>query len=141
MIGIVIITHGQLGEEFVKVVEHIMGPQKQLMYLQVDAEDDVEARRDELLAAVNTTNTGDGTVVLTDMFGGTPSNIALSLLEKAKIEIIAGFNLPLLIKLLSVRTTKSLHEAVGEAQEAGQNYIHVATQVLNTPSLDATVNE
>lgn len=141
MIGIVIIGHGQLGEEFVKVAEHIMEHQPQLLYLRVDAEDDVEARREELLAAINTIDTGDGVVVLTDMFGGTPSNIALSLLDVAKIEIIAGFNLPLLIKLLTVRKDRPLHEAVIEAQSAGQKNIHVATQVLGSPPQALSVNE
>ncbi len=141
MIGIIIITHGLLGEEFVKVTEHIMGPQEQMLAFRIGPDDDVETRRDELLAAINILNSGEGVVILTDMFGGTPSNIALSLMGKANIEIIAGFNLPLLVKLLSVRKTKSLQDAVHDAQEDGRKYIHVASQVLNTGAQEKVVNE
>jgi len=131
MIGVVIVSHGKLAEEFVKVAEHVMGPQDNLLAIAIDPDEEMEVCRERVLKAIQDTDRGNGVIVLTDMFGGTPSNIALSLLKKAKIEIIAGFNLPLLIKLLSVRKTKPIGDAVVQSQEAGQKYIHVASQIMN----------
>jgi len=131
MIGIVIVTHGHLGEEFLKALEHIMGPQDAIAAISVDADGCMESCRESILDKIKNTNQGKGVVLLTDMFGGTPSNLALSLLDKANIEIIAGVNLPLLIKLASVRKTMPIHEAVMAAQEAGQKYIHVASNLLD----------
>lgn len=130
MIGIVLVSHGALAQEFVKTLEHIVGQQEHLVPIGLLPTDDIEAKRDEISKAILDVDQGKGVVVLTDMFGGTPSNLAHSLLDKHKIEIIAGMNLPLLIKLASVRASSSLSKAVLLAQEAGQKYIHVASHIL-----------
>ncbi|MBI1273516.1 MAG: PTS fructose transporter subunit IIA [Alphaproteobacteria bacterium] len=130
MIGIVLITHGKLGTEMLAALEHVVGPQKQAMAINIGPQDDVEKRRADLLAAVAAVDRGKGVVLLTDMFGGTPSNLAISILGKAKVEVIAGVNLPMLIKLASVRESKALADAVQEAQEAGRKYINVASALL-----------
>jgi PTS system mannose-specific IIA component len=132
MIGLVIVTHGGLAEGFRAALEHVVGPQKQLVAISVGADDDMERRREDILYAVQEVDTGDGVVLLTDMFGGTPSNLAISVIEQAKVEVIAGVNLPMLIKLASVRGEVGLQQAVDEAQEAGRKYINVASQILST---------
>lgn len=132
MIGIVLITHGKLGTEMLAALEHVVGPQQQAMAISMGADDDIEKRRADLLAAIAACEKGDGVVVLTDMFGGTPSNLAISALGQAKVEVIAGVNLPMLIKLASVRTTHPLPAAITEAQEAGRKYINVASALLNS---------
>jgi mannose PTS system EIIA component len=131
MIGIVLITHGKLGTEMLAALEHVVGPQTQAMAINIGPTDDVEKRRADLVAAVATVDRGQGVVLLTDMFGGTPSNLAISILGQAKVEVIAGVNLPMLIKLASVRVDKPLAVAVNEAQEAGRKYINVASALLN----------
>jgi mannose PTS system EIIA component len=131
MIGIVLVSHGHLAQEFAKALEHVVGQQDKLVIISLFPNDDIEAKRKEILNAVQHVEDGQGVVILTDMFGGTPSNLAHSLLEGRNVEIVAGMNLPLLIKLVSVRKTKTLHEAVLLAQEAGRKYIHVASHVLN----------
>lgn len=131
MIGIVLVSHGRLAHEFAEALEHVVGSQAQLVTVSLFPHDDIEAKREEILKAVHLVDIGHGVVILTDMFGGTPSNLAHSLLEKQNVEIVAGMNLPLLIKLASVRKTKALHEAVILAQEAGRNYIRVASHILN----------
>src|ERR1043166_4724151 len=131
MIGMVLVTHGDLGKELLLATEHVCGEQKQTRAISIGAEDDIEQRRSEILQSVVEVDQGDGVVVLTDMFGGTPSNLALSIMEKARVEVLAGVNLPLLIKLASVRSTATLEDAVLEAQEAGRKYITVASQLLN----------
>lgn len=130
MIGLVIVTHGGLADEFRAALEHIVGPQEQVETVSIGPDDDMETRRSEILSAVNTVDTGDGAVLLTDMFGGTPSNLAISVMEEAKVEVIAGVNLPMLIKLASVRGESALQDAITEAQEAGRKYISVASQIL-----------
>ncbi|MGI9384593.1 MAG: PTS sugar transporter subunit IIA [Methyloligellaceae bacterium] len=130
MIGLVIVTHGGLADEFRAALEHIVGPQEQVETVSIGPDDDMETRRGEILSAVNTVDTGDGAVLLTDMFGGTPSNLAISVMEEAKVEVIAGVNLPMLIKLASVRGESALQDAITEAQEAGRKYISVASQIL-----------
>ena len=132
MIGLVIVTHGGLANEFRAALEHIVGPQEQVRTISIGPDDDMETRRSEILSAVNAVDTGDGTVLLTDMFGGTPSNLAISVMEEAKVEVIAGVNLPMLIKLASVRGESVLQDAIAEAQEAGRKYISVASQILAT---------
>jgi mannose PTS system EIIA component len=132
MIGLVLITHGRLGAEMLAALEHVVGAQQQAMAISIGPDDDVDKRRADLLAAIGACEKGHGVVVLTDMFGGTPSNLAISVLSQAKIEVIAGVNLPMLIKLASVRTDKSLAAAVNEAQEAGRKYINVASVLLNS---------
>jgi PTS system mannose-specific IIA component len=130
MIGIVLVTHGELAKEFVGALEHIVGTQDHILAVCIGPEDDMEARRKEIIDSVAKVENGQGVVLLTDMFGGTPSNLAISVLDQAHVEVIAGVNLPMLVKLASLRDTKSLAEAVREAQEAGRKYINVASQLL-----------
>ena len=130
MIGLVIVTHGRLAEEFVLAMEHVVGPQAAVEAICIGPDDDMEKRRQDILAAANRVNSGAGVILLTDMFGGTPSNLAISVMEQTKAEVIAGLNLPMLIKLASVRTRQTLEEAVACAQEAGRKYISVASYVL-----------
>lgn len=130
MIGMVLVTHGRLAEEFVAATEHVVGEQQDIRAICIGPDDDMEQRREDIVKAVEQVDSGSGVVVLTDMFGGTPSNLAISMLDRGNVEVIAGINLPMLIKLASVRKTKSLEEAVEEAQVAGRKYINVASAVL-----------
>src|SRR6476619_3739554 len=130
MIGLVIVTHGRLAEEFVFAMEHVVGPQSAVEAICIGPEDDMERRRKDILAACGRVDTGSGVILLTDMFGGTPSNLAISVMEQTKAEVIAGLNLPMLIKLASIRSRVGLAEAVRWAQEAGRKYIAVASYVL-----------
>jgi len=130
MIGLVLVTHGRLAEEFVAALEHVVGPQEQIEAISIGADDDMEKRRRDILDGTRNVDSGDGVVVLTDMFGGTPSNLAISIMDKAKVEVIAGVNLPMLIKLASVRSSDSLDDAVEAAQEAGKKYINIASKLL-----------
>lgn len=130
MIGMVLVTHGRLAEEFVAATEHVVGPQDNVRAICIGPDDDMEQRRKDILAAVGDVDTGNGVVLLTDMFGGTPSNLAISIMDKAKVEVIAGINLPMLIKLASVRASGNLEEAVLAAQESGRKYINVASRLL-----------
>lgn len=134
MIGIVIVTHGGLAGEFRAALEHVVGPQTQLETISIGPEDDMELRRGDILAAVKRAECGSGVVILTDMFGGTPSNLAISVMDEAKVEVIAGVNLPMLIKLASVRSDAPLAKAVDLAKESGRKYISVASQVLTGES-------
>ncbi len=131
MIGIVLVTHGRLADEFRSAVQHVVGHQDQLETVSIEAEDDMEQRRLDIVEAVRRADSGAGVVVLTDMFGGTPSNLAISVMEPGKVEVIAGVNLPMLIKLTSVRKADDMVRALEEAQNAGRKYINVASQVLN----------
>jgi len=126
----VLVTHGRLAAEFISALEHVVGPQRNIAAVCIGPEDDMERRRQDILRSVEEVNAGKGVVLLTDMFGGTPSNLAISIMDKAKVEVIAGVNLPMLIKLASLRQTESLAEAVRGAQEAGRKYINVASQLL-----------
>ena len=130
MIGLVIVTHGRLAEEFVYAMEHVVGPQSAVMAICIGPDDDMERRRRDILKACGEVNSGDGVILLTDMFGGTPSNLAISVMEQTKAEVIAGLNLPMLIKLASLRTREPLDRCVAHAQEAGRKYISVASYVL-----------
>ncbi|MBH69021.1 MAG: PTS fructose transporter subunit IIA [Rhodospirillaceae bacterium] len=132
-LGIVIVTHGNLGDELIKVLEHVVGPQEKIETISIGADDDMEARRLDILAAVKKVNDEVGVIILTDMFGGTPSNLAISIMEQEQIDVIAGINLPMLVKLASIRSSKSITEAVSEAREAGQKYIMIASQILGQP--------
>ena len=127
----VLVTHGRLAVEFVSALEHVVGAQRNICTVCIGAEDDMEQRRREIMECVGRVDDGSGVVVLTDMFGGTPSNLAISIMDKAKVEVIAGLNLPMLIKLASVRSTKTLEDAVAAAQEAGRKYINVASHLLS----------
>lgn len=130
MIGLVLVTHGQLASQFVAAMEHVVGPQEYVVSICIGPDDDMEQRRRDILEAVDQVDRDDGVILLTDMFGGTPSNLAISIMDKAKVEVIAGINLPMLIKLASVREQMSLSEAVDKAQESGRKYISVASKVL-----------
>ncbi|CAH1656824.1 MAG: PTS sugar transporter subunit IIA [Chelatococcus sp.] len=130
MIGLVLVTHGCLATEFRAALEHVVGPQTQVETVTIGPDDDMEARRRDIVAAVDNVDTGDGVVVLTDMFGGTPSNLAISVMGGRQVEVVAGINLPMLIKLVSVRDELPLQEAVLQAQDAGRKYINVASRVL-----------
>jgi len=130
MIGMVLVTHGRLAAEFIAALEHVVGPQTNIAAVCIGPEDDMERRRQDILRAIAEVDAGKGVVLLTDMFGGTPSNLAISVMDKAKVEVIAGINLPMLIKLASLRESESLAAAVRGAQEAGRKYINVASQLL-----------
>jgi mannose PTS system EIIA component len=131
MIGLVLVTHGRLAAEFVAALEHIHGPQEHVATVCIEANDDIEQRRRDIVSAVHDTERGKGVIILTDMFGGTPSNLAISILDQPGIEVIAGINLPMLGKLASVRKSASIDEAVTAAQEAGRKYINVASRLLS----------
>jgi PTS system mannose-specific IIA component len=130
MIGLVLVTHGQLATEFRLAVEHVVGPQENFETVAIGAEDDMEQRRRDIVDAVARVDTGSGVILLTDMFGGTPSNLAISVMEAGRTEVIAGMNLPMLIKLSSVRKSDNMALALEEAQTAGRKYINVASQLL-----------
>jgi mannose PTS system EIIA component len=132
MIGLVLVTHGRLAEEFRSALEHVVGPQTNIATISMHPDDDVESRRGDIIKAVGTVDSGRGVVILTDMFGGTPSNLAISVMETGKVEVIAGMNLPMLVKLASVRGEAPLEEAVEQAQEAGRKYINVASRLLGS---------
>lgn len=131
MIGLVIVTHGGLALEFRSALEHVVGPQTQLETVSIGPDDDMSVRRGQILEAVRRTNNGEGVIILTDMFGGTPSNLAISVMDEASVEVIAGINLPILVKLASVRGELDLADAVANAREAGRKYIKVASQELS----------
>jgi PTS system mannose-specific IIA component len=130
MIGLVLVTHGRLAEEFRNAVEHVVGPQDNFETVAIGADDDMEQRRRDIVDAVARADTGAGVIVLTDMFGGTPSNLSISVMESGRVEVIAGVNLPMLIKLSGVRKTDDMAKALTEAQMAGRKYINVASQLL-----------
>jgi len=130
MIGMVLVTHGRLAVELLAALEHIVGAQTQAAAVSIGPDDDMDAKRAEILQAVARADSGDGVVVLTVMFGGTPSNLAISIMDKAKVEVIAGVNLPMLIKLAGARKTETLLQAAISAQDAGRKYINVASQLL-----------
>jgi PTS system mannose-specific IIA component len=130
MIGLVLVTHGQLATEFKLALEHVVGPQEAIAAIAIGPEDDMEQRRQDILDAVSKVNRGEGVVILTDMFGGTPSNLAISVMEAGKVEVIAGVNLPMLIKLAKVRSDGDMEKALNCAQEAGRKYINIASRLL-----------
>ena len=132
MIGLVLVTHGSLATEFVVAMEHVVGPQQQIATICIGPEDDMELRRADIAAAVARVNAGTGVILLTDLFGGTPSNLAISLLKAGEIEVIAGINLPMLIRLESARKVMDVRAAVAAAREAGQKYISVASELLGS---------
>jgi mannose PTS system EIIA component len=131
MIGLVLVTHGKLAEEFRHAVEHVVGPQKFIETVSIGPEDDMDQRRQDILQAVSSADDGHGVIILTDMFGGTPSNLAISVMSSGHTEVIAGVNLPMLIKLAGVRGENNMEKALVEASEAGRKYINVASRVLS----------
>ncbi|MEK9211468.1 MULTISPECIES: PTS sugar transporter subunit IIA [unclassified Sphingomonas] len=130
MIGLVLVTHGRLADEFVTAMIHVVGPQERIATIAIGPEDDMEERRADIAAAIGTVDAGRGVIVLTDLFGGTPSNLAISLMERGRVEVIAGMNLPMLIRLGSARKSMQVVDAVAAAREAGRKYISVASEVL-----------
>ena len=131
MIGMVLVTHGRLATEFRAALEHVVGPQKQVETVTIMPEDDMEQRRKDIITAIQSVDGGSGVVLLTDMFGGTPSNLAISVMEGSRVDVVAGINLPMLIKLASVRDQSTLEQAVVQAQDAGRKYISVASRILS----------
>ncbi|MES1985982.1 MAG: PTS sugar transporter subunit IIA [Pseudomonadota bacterium] len=134
MIGLVLVTHGRLAAEFVTAMEHVVGPQQAIEPICSGPDDDMELRRADIASAVERVNDGNGVILLTDLFGGTPSNLAISLLKAGEIEVIAGVNLPMLIRLESARKAMDVRMAVAAAREAGQKYISVASELLGSAS-------
>ncbi len=130
MIGMVLVTHGRLALEFRLALEHVVGPQEYCETICIGPDDDMEERRNDILSAAEAVDSGKGVVVLTDMFGGTPSNLAISIMQNREIEVVAGVNLPMLVKLARVRTSLDLRTCAREAQEAGRKYINVANDIL-----------
>jgi mannose PTS system EIIA component len=130
MIGLILVTHGTLAREFLVAMEHVVGPQKQVATISIGPRDDMEARRKEIARSIKEVNSGEGVIILTDLFGGTPSNLAISFLNAGKIEVIAGANLPMLIRLESARKAMGISEAVIAARDAGRKYISVASELL-----------
>ncbi len=130
MIGVVLVTHGRLAQEFIAALEHVVGPQQRMAAVCIGPDDDMERRRREIVDSVAAVDGGQGVVLLTDMFGGTPSNLAISVLDQGRVEVIAGVNLPMLIKLASLRGKEPLATVIAEAQRAGRKYINVASQLL-----------
>ena len=128
--GLILVTHGRLSEEFLVAMEHVVGKQPQVATISIGPNDDMEQRRSEIAAAIEEVDTGEGVIILTDLFGGTPSNLAISLLEAGRVEVIAGVNLPMLIRLEGARRAMDVREAVAAAREAGQKYISVASELL-----------
>ena len=130
MIGLVLVTHGRLADEFRSALEHVVGPQAGIETIAIGPDDRMENRRADIAAAVERVNAGQGVIILTDMFGGTPSNLAISLLEIGRVEVVAGLNLPMLVKLARIRKDYPLDKAATAAQDAGRKYINVASQIL-----------
>ena len=130
MIGMVLITHGNLADEFVGALEHVVGDQQQIATVCIGPDDDMEKRRKEIIQTIAKADKGKGVILLTDMFGGTPSNLAISVMEKKNVEVIAGMNLPMLIKLATVRESSTMTDTINSAQEAGRKYINIATQLI-----------
>ena len=131
MIGLVLVTHGQLAREFKLAVEHVVGQQEAFETICIGPDDDMEKRRLDIVQAVRDADRGKGVIILTDMFGGTPSNLAISVMDEGQIDVLAGVNLPMLIKLASVRGEKPMDQALVAAQEAGRKYIAVASRILS----------
>lgn len=130
MIGLILVTHGRLAEQFVDAMEHVVGVQEDVATVCIGPNDDMEQRRDEIASAISEVNSGEGVIILTDLFGGTPSNLAISLLDAGTVEVIAGINLPMLIRLAGARKCMGVVQAVEAAQTAGRNYITVASEFL-----------
>ena len=131
MIGMVLVTHGRLAEELIAALEHVVGAQPHVSAVCIGPDDDMEQRRADILDKVSGADAGDGVILLTDMFGGTPSNLAISIMDKANVEVIAGVNLPMLVKLASVRKTEPLSDTATAGQDAGRKYINIASHLLN----------
>ncbi|HUG46412.1 MAG TPA: PTS sugar transporter subunit IIA [Sphingomicrobium sp.] len=130
MIGLVLVTHGRLAAEFITAMQHVVGPQEAIEAICIDSDDDMEERRKDIAKAIKQVDRGKGVIILTDLFGGTPSNLSISLMKTENIEVIAGVNLPMLIRLEGARKAMPVHAAVAAAREAGRKYISVASEIL-----------
>jgi mannose PTS system EIIA component len=130
MIGLILVTHGRLAEEFVHAMQHVVGRQDAVATVCIGPNDDMEKRRGEIAAAIKVVDSGEGAIILTDLFGGTPSNLAISLMKAGKVEVIAGINLPMLIRLAKARNCMNVRDAIDAARTAGRNYITVASEFL-----------
>ncbi|HWK42183.1 MAG TPA: PTS sugar transporter subunit IIA [Croceibacterium sp.] len=130
MIGMILVTHGHLAEEFVHAMEHVVGRQSDIATVCIGPHDDMEIRRKEIAQAIKKVDSGRGAIILTDLFGGTPSNLAISLLKPGTTEVIAGINLPMLIRLAGARKEMGLQAAAAAARDAGRNYITIASEFL-----------
>jgi PTS system mannose-specific IIA component len=130
MIGLVLVTHGRLADEFLAALEHVVGPQTAIATVAIGAEDDLESRRNDIMTAIAGVDAGQGVIIVTDMFGGTPSNLAISLMQPGKIEVLAGLNLPMLVKLARNRPNAPLDTLVVQGQDAGRKYINIASRIL-----------
>ena len=130
MIGVVVVSHGKLARELVAAAEHVVGAQENFTSISIEPDDDMEARREQIIQTAKASDTGSGVVILSDMFGGTPSNLAISVMPQGKIEVIAGANLPMLIKLAEVRGQMSIGDAAKAASDAARKYISIASQLL-----------
>ena len=130
MIGLVLVTHGHLADELISAMEHVVGPQDKVEAVCIGADDDIEQRRSDIISAVKTVSTKDGVVLVTDMFGGTPSNLAISIMGKSKLEVISGVNLPMLVKFASCRDKENLEECIIKIQESGKKYINIASRLI-----------
>ena len=131
MIGLVLVTHGGLATEFVTAMEHVVGPQERIATICIGPTDDMEKRRQQIAKAIAKVDTGAGAIILTDLFGGTPSNLAISLLDAGRVEVIAGINLPMLIRLAGARKAMAVTDAVKAARDAGKSYITIASEFLS----------
>ncbi|MDD2876585.1 MAG: PTS sugar transporter subunit IIA [Acidiphilium sp.] len=132
MIGLVLVSHGNLGVALRDAMEHVVGPQRNVATVSIEADADIETQRQEIAARVAEVDTGDGVVVLTDMFGGTPCNLSMSMLDRKDVEVIAGVNLPMLVKLAKIRGSHTLADAVHCAEEAGRKYIACGSEVVHS---------
>jgi PTS system mannose-specific IIA component len=130
MIGLVLVTHGRLADEFLAALEHVVGPQTAIATVAIGAEDDLESRRNDIMKAIAGVDAGQGVIIVTDMFGGTPSNLAISLMQPGRIEVLAGLNLPMLVKLARNRPNAALDTLVVQGQDAGRKYINIASRIL-----------
>ncbi|WP_095013066.1 PTS sugar transporter subunit IIA [Tsuneonella mangrovi] len=130
MIGMILVTHGHLAEEFVSAMEHVVGPQEAVATICIGPHDDMEQRRREIADAIKQVDSGQGAIILTDLFGGTPSNLAISLLDAGRVEVVAGINLPMLIRLAGARKEMGVIDAVSAARDAGKSYITIASEFL-----------
>jgi PTS system mannose-specific IIA component len=130
MIGMILVTHGNLAEEFVHAMVHVVGDQADVATVCIGPNDDMERRRGEIADAITRVDSGSGVIILTDLFGGTPSNLAISLMQAGKVEVIAGINLPMLIRLAKARACMSVRDAAAAARDAGRNYITIASEYL-----------
>lgn len=137
MIGVILVTHGDLANEFVNAMEHVVGKQDAIATICIGPNDDMEARRAEIASAIEDVDSGDGVIILTDLFGGTPSNLAISLLDKGRVEVIAGINLPMLIRLAGARKKNDLLKTAMAARDAGRNYITIASEFLGQENAEA----